>query len=49
MKNNEKIDDIIDYVFTPYITLKNGKRIYAFQYGKKVFRFPRKNEENVKG
>ena len=24
-------------VFTPYITLKNGHRIYARQYGKKVF------------
>lgn len=24
-------------VFSAYITLKNGKRIYAYQYGKKAF------------
>lgn len=30
-----------DMVYTPYITSKNGKRIYASQYGKKVFCFPR--------
>ena len=26
-------------VFTPYITLKNGRRLYASSYGLKVFRF----------
>lgn len=26
-------------VFTRYITLKSGKRIYASQYGLKAFRF----------
>jgi len=26
------------YVYTAYITLKNGKRIYAWQYGLKAFR-----------
>ena len=25
-------------IFTPYINLKNGKRIYAKDYGKKAFR-----------
>lgn len=35
-------------VFTPYITLKNGHRIYARQYGKKVFCFPKKRTENTK-
>ena len=25
-------------VYTTYITLKNGKRIYAWQYGLKAFR-----------
>lgn len=31
-----------EYIYTPYITLKNGKRIYASQYGKKAFRIPKK-------
>lgn len=31
-----------EFVYTPYITLKNGKRIYAKQYGKKAFCFPNK-------
>ena len=31
-------------VFTPYITLKDGRRIYAYKYGKKVFCFPKKND-----
>ncbi len=26
-------------VYTPYITLRNGRRIYAYQYGRKAFRF----------
>lgn len=32
---------IIEYIYTPYITLKNGKRIWAKQYGKKAFRIPK--------
>ena len=27
-----------EYVYTAFITLKNGKRIYAKQYGLKAFR-----------
>lgn len=27
-------------VFRPYITLKNGQRLYAKQFGKKAFCFP---------
>lgn len=27
------------YKYCSYITLKNGKRIYARNYGKKAFRF----------
>ena len=34
-----------DLVFSPYITLKNGRRIYARQYGKKAFCFRRKREK----
>jgi hypothetical protein len=32
------VSDEEDVVFTAYITLKNGKRIYAWQYGLKAFR-----------
>lgn len=31
-----------ELVFTAYITLKNGQRLYAKQRGKKVFCFPRR-------
>lgn len=27
----------VKYIFTAYITLKNGRRIYAWQYGLKAF------------
>lgn len=37
----EKYDQS-EMVFTTYITLKNGQRLYAKQVGKKVFCFPRK-------
>ena len=33
-----------EVVYTPYITLKNGRRIYARHYGKKAFCFRRKRE-----
>ena len=26
-----------DVIFRPFITLKNGQRIYAWQFGKKAF------------
>ena len=28
------------FIYTAYITLKNGRRIYAKQYGLKAFRIP---------
>lgn len=37
-----------DVIFSPYITLKNGRRIYARQYGKKAFCFPRRTDEDAK-
>lgn len=42
--------DQTDMVFTAYITLRNGNRLYAKQVGKKVFCFPRKEakEKNDK-
>ena len=38
--------DQSELVFTPYITLKNGKRLYASQLEKKVFCFPRKEAQD---
>ena len=26
-------------IFRPYITLRSGKRLYAYEYGHKAFRF----------
>ena len=42
--------DHTEMVFTAYITLKNGNRLYAKQIGKKAFCFPRKEakEKNDK-
>ena len=36
-----RLKDNNNLVFTPYITLKNGKRIYASAFGKKAFCFPK--------
>lgn len=30
----------IEYIYIKYITLHNGRRIYASQYGKKAFYIP---------
>lgn len=38
-------DDAVEYIFTAYITLKNGKRIYAKQRGLKAFRIPVKRRK----
>ena len=32
--------NVIEYIYRPYITLKNGDRIYARRYGKRAFRIP---------
>ena len=40
--------DQTDMVFTAYITLRNGNRLYAKQVGKKVFCFPRKEAKEKK-
>lgn len=39
MKNVQTFDESM-CVFSAYITLRNGKRIYASSYGKKAFYFP---------
>ena len=33
----------VDLIFTAFITLKDGTRLYAKQVGKKAFCFPRKD------
>lgn len=43
MKKNENKS----LIFRPYITLKNGTRLYAKQYGKKAFCFlAKENADN---
>ena len=37
-------NDTIEYIYTAYITLKNGKRIYSSQYGLKAFYIPVKSK-----
>lgn len=31
-------DNDVEYIYVAYITLRNGKRIYAKQYGLQAFR-----------
>ena len=33
-------NESVEYIYTAFITLKNGKRIYASQYGLKAFCIP---------
>ncbi len=33
-------DEHIEYIFTAYITKKDGTQVYAKSYGKKAFRIP---------
>ena len=39
MRKSKKSDPEVRYVYSAFITLKNGKRIYASTYGLKAFRF----------
>ena len=36
MRDN-RMDENVTVVYTAYITLRNGRRLYAKQYGKKAF------------
>lgn len=38
-------NDAVKYIYTAFITLKNGKRIYARQYGLKAFYIPVKEKQ----
>lgn len=39
-------NESVEYIYTAFITLKNGKRIYASQYGLKAFYIPVKRSSN---
>ena len=39
-----KVSSHFKYIFTAYITLKNGARVYAKDYGLKAFRIPVKDK-----
>ncbi len=39
-------NDTTKYIYTAYITLRNGKRIYASQYGLKAFYIPVKSKNS---
>ena len=36
--NDENVPEGFTVVYTPWITLRNGKRLYASTYGRKVWR-----------
>lgn len=36
----KKVEDIAKYIFKSSMTLANGKKIYAVNYGKKAFKIP---------
>ena len=38
-------NDAVEYIYTAFITLKNGKRIYTSQYGLKAFCIPVKSRK----
>ena len=44
---SERIDDRPegDVYYTKYITLRNGKRLYAFNYGLNAFRIVRRKKK----
>lgn len=35
---NDRRNDDVSYIYVAFITLRNGKRIYARQFGYKAFR-----------
>ena len=37
-KKNDKSKEEKDFIFRPWITTKNGQKIYAKSYGKKAFK-----------
>lgn len=41
----ETHNNAVEYIYTAFITLKSGKRIYASQYGLKAFCIPVKTRK----
>lgn len=46
---NSKSNYEYTYIYVAYITLKNGKRLYARNYGKRAFRIRVKKQNNFEG
>lgn len=42
---NSTCGETVEYIYTAFITLRNGKRIYASQYGLKAFCIPVKRSK----
>ena len=38
-------NESVEYIYTAFITLKNGKRLYVSQYGLKAFYIPVKRSK----
>lgn len=47
MRDN-RMDENVTIVYTAYITLRNGHRLYAKQYGKKAFKLHIRNGKHHK-
>lgn len=43
-KAEEEVPEGYHVVFTPWITLRNGRRLYASSYGRKVWRILVRNK-----
>lgn len=45
---DRRMDENVTIVYTAYITLRNGRRLYAKQYGKKAFELHIRNGKHHK-
>ncbi len=45
LKEGETVPEGCTVIYTPYITLKNGKRLYASNYGRKSWRIVVRKEK----
>ena len=46
LKGGASMADKVYYIFRPFMTLRDGRIIYASQYGKKAFRIPVSNPKD---
>lgn len=47
MMSNHETKDVY-YIYTPYITKRNGHRLYAKEVGLKAFRLPIRRDKDAK-